>query len=221
MPVLKFYSWSYAAGGCGLIAMVLAEKQIPFELVLVDMAKGDHKTPEYVAKHPFGQVPMIDDDGFILYESRAICRYLAEKYADRGTPLIPTSLPAKALFEQAASIEFANFHPLVGKIMLEAIYKMHNNLPPDEAVLTQAKSDLAAKLDVYEVILSTQNYLGGNEFTLADLFHLAFAPSLAQQGHNIMADRGPNVTRWWNDVSSRPSWVKLQADGIPGIKSTM
>ncbi|KAJ7098528.1 glutathione S-transferase [Mycena belliarum] len=218
--VLKFYSVPYAASGCGLVAMVLVEKQIPFELVVVDLAKGDHKTPEHLAKHPFGQVPMIDDDGFILYESRAICRYLAEKYADRGTPLIPTaSLPAKALFEQAASIEFANFYPLIVKIALEVVYKPRvHNLPPDEAVLAQAKSDIAAKLDVYEVILSTQKYLGGNEFTLADLFHLAYTPSLIKEGHNIMADRGPNVTRWWNDVSSRPSWVKLQAEGI---KSTI
>ncbi|KAJ7088767.1 glutathione S-transferase [Mycena belliarum] len=215
--VLKFYSVPYAAAGCGLVAMVLVEKQIPFELVVVDMSKGDHKTPEYIAKHPFGQVPMIDDDGFIVYESRAICRYLAEKYADQGTPLIPTSIPAKAMFEQAASIELATFFPLVLKIAMESVYKARRNLPIDEAVLAQAKTDLAAKLDVYEVILGTQKYLGGNEFTLADLFHLAYTPSLIKEGHNVMADRGPNVTRWWNDISSRPSWVKLQAEGIKSV----
>jgi glutathione S-transferase len=46
-----------------------------------------------------------------LCESRAICRYLAEKYADKGTALVPMHLKEKALFEQAASFEFANFHP--------------------------------------------------------------------------------------------------------------
>src|SRR5277367_2663757 len=50
-----------------------------------------------------------DDDGFILYESRAICRYIARKYASQGTPLIPTELKAEALFEQAASIETSYF----------------------------------------------------------------------------------------------------------------
>lgn len=60
-----------------------------------------------------------DDDGFVLYESRAICRYLAEKYADQGTPnLIPTELKAKALFEQAASIEYANFNPYAFTVFL-------------------------------------------------------------------------------------------------------
>ncbi|KAJ7088763.1 glutathione S-transferase [Mycena belliarum] len=214
---LKFYSVPYAAAGCGLVAMVLVEKQIPFELVVVDLKKGEHKTPEHLAKHPFGQVPMIDDDGFILYESRAICRYLAEKYADQGTPLIPTSLPAKALFEQAASIELTNFFPLVLKIATEVIVKPVFNLPVDEAAIAQGMADLPATLDVYEVILGTQKYLGGNEFTLADLFHLHSVPVLIEKGHDIMADRGPNVTRWWKDISSRPSWVKLKAEGIKSV----
>ncbi|KAJ7088762.1 glutathione S-transferase [Mycena belliarum] len=215
--VLKFYSVPYADGGCGLVAMVLVEKQIPFELVVVDTKKGEHKTPEYLAKHPFGHVPMIDDDGFILYESRAICRYLAEKYADQGTPLVPTSLPAKALFEQAASIELANFFPVVLKIAKEVLVKPVFNLPVDEAAIAQGMADLPATLDVYEVILGTQKYLGGNEFTLADLFHLYSVPVLIEKGHNVMAGRGPNVTRWWNDISSRPSWVKLKAEGIKSV----
>ncbi|KAJ7088800.1 glutathione S-transferase [Mycena belliarum] len=213
--VLKFYSFSSPTAGCGAVALTLLEKRVPFEVIHVDMA--DIKTPEYLAKHPWGQVPMIDDDGFILYESRAICRYLAEKYADQGTPLIPTGLTAKARFEQAASIELANFWPLVRRITIEAVYNPRRNLPVDEAALAQARSELPAKLDVYEVILGTQKYLGGNEITLADLFHLWFAPPLNRAGHDVMLNRGPNVTRWWNDISSRPSWVKLQAEGIKSV----
>jgi glutathione S-transferase len=69
--------------------------------------------------------PGQDDDGFVLYESRAIARYLAEKYADRGTPLIPTEdMRKKARFEQAAAVEFANFFPAVLKIGMESLYKM-------------------------------------------------------------------------------------------------
>ncbi|KAJ7495022.1 glutathione S-transferase [Mycena latifolia] len=215
--VLKFYSVSYASGGCGLVALVLAEKQIPFELVPVDMTKREHKTPEYLAKHPFGQVPMIDDDGLILYESRAICRYLAEKYADQGTPLLPTTLKDKALFEQAASIEFANFLPQVIRIGMETIMKQREGLPVDQEVLAKAVAQLSEKLDVYEVILGKQQYLGGDEFTLGDLFHLCYAPSLAGAGVDIMTSKGPNVTRWWNDITSRPAWVKLKAEGIKSV----
>ncbi|KAJ6535288.1 glutathione S-transferase [Mycena vulgaris] len=215
--VLKLYSVTNAGGGCGIVAMVLAEKQIPFELVLVDMAKKDHKTPEYLAKHPFGQVPMIDDDGFVLYESRAICRYLAEKYAGQGTALLPTTLKGKALFEQAASIEFANFYPQILKIGMEGVYKKRIGQPVDEAVIAQGKSDLSAKLDVYEVILGKQKFLAGDEFTLADLFHLLYAPAIIDAGIDIMSGKGPNVTRWWKDVSSRPAWLKLREEGIKSV----
>jgi glutathione S-transferase len=64
-----------------------------------------------------------DDNGFILYESRAISRYLEEKYADLGAPLLPKGLKERALVEQAASVELANFTPAVIKIGMEAIRK--------------------------------------------------------------------------------------------------
>ncbi|KAJ7655338.1 glutathione S-transferase [Mycena rosella] len=217
--VLKLYSGARAGGGSGIVALVLAEKQIPFEHVFVDMANGAHKSPEFLAKHPFGQIPVIDDDGFILYESRAICRYLAEKYADQGTPLLPTRLEDKALFEQAASVEFANFHPQVLKVMNESFSKKRQGLPVDEAALAQIVSELSAKLDVYEVILGKQKFLAGNELTLADLFHLSSAPFLAGGGVDIMTSKGPNVTRWWNELIQRPAWIKLREEGITGTAS--
>ncbi|KAJ7919843.1 glutathione S-transferase [Mycena leptocephala] len=216
--VLKLYGVSYASGGTGLVAMVLAEKQVPFELVPIDIDNGEQKRPDHVAKNPFGQVPVIDDDGFILYEGRAICRYLAEKYADQGTSLIPGNPQDKALFEQAASVEYSNFFPQVVKVAMESIIKKDQGLPVDEAVLGEELAKLSAVLDVYEIILGKQRFVAGNEFTLADLFHLCFAPSgIRQGGPDFMAGRGPNVTRWWNEITSRPTWVKLWEEGIKSV----
>ncbi|KAJ7785016.1 glutathione S-transferase [Mycena maculata] len=216
--VLKLYAGTTASGGSGIVAMVLAEKNIPFELVRIDMAKGEHKTPDFLAMHPFGQVPVIDDNGFILYESRAICRYLAEKYSGQGTPLFPTDLKERALVEQGASVEYADFNLQVVKVAVEAVAKPRQGLAVDETALEEAVSDLAKSLDVYEVILSKQRFLVGNEFTLCDLFHLTYAPIMAGAGIDIMTTNGPNVTRWWNELISRPAWVKLREEGI---KSTV
>ncbi|KAJ7767553.1 glutathione S-transferase [Mycena olivaceomarginata] len=139
------------------VATILVEKKVPFEFVLVDFSKAEHKSPAYLASQPFGQVPYIDDEGFILYESRAICRYIEDKYPNQGTPLVPHRQPRKALFEQAASIEMG------GQASNKAVF--------DELIET-----LSAKLDAYETILGNQRYLAGNEVTLADLFHIPTAP---------------------------------------------
>jgi glutathione S-transferase len=66
-----------------------------------------------------------DDDGFILYESRAMCRYIARKYASQGIPLIPTELKAEALFEQAASIETSYFYKHASAAVVEGVFKKY------------------------------------------------------------------------------------------------
>ena len=128
-----------------LVAAVLLEKQVPFEVVLVDIPKGEIKTPEYLRKHPFGQVPYIvcnllvaftanteshllkllfdqDDDGFIVYESKAICYYIALKYPDKGTPLLPTGVKADALYQQAVFTQVPHFDDHIIQAARDALY---------------------------------------------------------------------------------------------------
>ncbi|KAF7346788.1 Glutathione S-transferase [Mycena sanguinolenta] len=212
--VLKLYSAPVVGAGAAIVALTLAEKQVPFEFVPVDFAAKEHKTEKYMAMHPFGQVPVIDDDGFVVYESRAICRYIAHKYANRGSNLLPEGLKERALVEQAAAVEYATFHPAVVAIAKEVVYKPRLGLPLDQAAIDEAVKELSAKLDVYEVILGKHRFLGGDEFSLADLCHYGYAPMLADYGIDIMTTKGPNVTRWWNELISRPTWVKLKADGL-------
>ncbi|KAG6331147.1 hypothetical protein ID866_7946 [Astraeus odoratus] len=194
-----------------LVAAVCREKDIPYELVNVAVYKGEHKTPAFKEFQPFGQVPYIDDDGFILYESRAICRYLAKKYADQGTPgLIPKDAAGEALFEQAASIEQFNFHPFAAGITAEKVIKKHQGLETDEAKVKFLLDTLNAKLDAYEVILGKSAYLAGEDITLADLFHLPYGTVVIEElGYNILENR-PNVARWWKAVSSRPAWQAVK-----------
>ncbi len=125
--VLRLYGLP-GATGAGRVRVVLEELNAPYEFVVVDIpgANGAQKKPEYKKIHPFGQLPYIDDDGFVLFESRAICRYVALKYGGVGVgKLIPDTadLVETALFEQAASIELSNFDPAVSGLAHENIFK--------------------------------------------------------------------------------------------------
>ncbi|KAL1691025.1 glutathione S-transferase [Schizophyllum commune] len=199
------------------VALVMWECNVPFKYVSIDMTKYEHKTPEYKEKQPFGCVPYIDDDGFILFESRAICRYLCRKYADRGgRALFPfDDLRAFARVEQGCSIETTTFDRACLAIFTERVYKQWQGLPGDEELYKQAEAQFSQKLDVYEKILGKQKYMGGDTFTLADLFHIPYASRLKRMSGCDFLESGqwPNVTRWYNDITSRASF-QANKDGV-------
>ncbi|KAK6966505.1 glutathione S-transferase [Favolaschia claudopus] len=215
MAILKLHGGKQAT--CTRrVATVLHELQVPFELIEVDVANGAHKSPEYLKIQPFGQIPYIDDDGFLLYETRAICRYIAAKYPKYG--LIPTEPKANALFEQAASVELTNFDPSASKAGLQLwIRKMGYPFPTDDKIIADNLETLEKKLDAYEAILSKQRYLAGETITLADIFHLpygVFVTYAGSESDSVMnrASR-PNVARWYKELISRPSWLAY-LDGV-------
>lgn len=92
------------------VIITLLELNLPYEIVPVNILQGEQKQPEYLAKHPFGKIPYLEDenDGEVvaLGESRAICRYLASKYAGKGVRLIPEAGDWNAFvrFEEVSSL---------------------------------------------------------------------------------------------------------------------
>ncbi|KAJ3566693.1 hypothetical protein NP233_g6841 [Leucocoprinus birnbaumii] len=200
------------------LAVLLHEKNIPYQFVMVDTVGGEHKTPAYLTKQPFGQIPYMDDEGFILYESWAIARYICEKYRAQGPDLLPTELHKYALFEQAVSVEQTNFQPHAQAIVHEGFVKeLVYKQKPNTIRLEEAKKKMETSLDVYETILSKQKYLAGDELTLVDLIHLGWGAHLARGGFNGLKDpeKWPNVVRWFSELESRPSWQAVK-DGVKG-----
>ncbi|KAJ6605431.1 glutathione S-transferase [Mycena vulgaris] len=208
MAILKLHG-AKVATCTRRVATVLHELKVPFELIEVDVMNGEHKTPAYMEKQPFGQIPYIDDDGFILYETRAICRYIAAKHPSSG--LIPQEPKANALFEQAAAVEITNFDPSASKAGFE-LFMRKLGMPGDQTVIDAQSVILDKKLDAYDVILGKHRYLAGESLTLADLFHLPYAPLVALGG-DIMT-RKPNVARWYNELIARPSWLAYDEEGV-------
>ncbi|KAG7089028.1 hypothetical protein E1B28_010739 [Marasmius oreades] len=198
------------------VAIVLYQKEIPYELITIDFANAEHKSPAFKEKQPFGQIPYLEDNGFIVFESRAICRYLAMKYKDQGPRLLPdfNNLHATALFEQALSIEVANFDAYAMPAVLENVIKKMRGQTPNPEVFNALIEELDAKLKGYEVILSKQKYLAGNEITLADLNHLPYGALLLVAGSDILSKQGPNFSRWWNELLALDSW-KAVSQGVP------
>ena len=194
------------------VLTTLKEKQVEYELVEIDFMNQEHKSEKYLEKQPFGMIPYLDDDGFIVYESRAICRYLEAKFKDQGTQLVPKDAKELALFEQGASIETSYFDTFASPIAFEKVFKAWKGLGEADEVTVKALVDKANQyLDVYEKILSKQEYIGGNTFTLADIYHLPYGSMLflPNVGYGSLIEDRPHVKAWWDKITSRSSWQQV------------
>ncbi|KAJ7025187.1 glutathione S-transferase-like protein [Mycena alexandri] len=192
------------------VAVVCKELNVPYELIAVDILKGEQRSAEHLARQPFGVVPAIEDDGFDLFESRAIGRYIVAKYG-AGTTLVPDpkDIFATAKFEQAVSIENNNFDPTASQLMLELVIKPARGLPLDAERVTALRATLDGKLDAYEKILGKHKYLAGDILTIADLFHLPCVVVVQKAKLDLLESR-PNVARWYNEISARPAWQAVK-----------
>ncbi|KAI5121724.1 hypothetical protein M0805_009017 [Coniferiporia weirii] len=216
--VLKLYGQPFSPCTQSVI-VTLKELNVPYELVPVNVLIGEHKSADYLAsKQPFGQIPvLVEEDGFKLYESRAIARYLIAKYG-RDSGLIPTGDVKKiGLFEQAVSIESSNFNPSASAFAAEKIFNPMFGVKGDDDRAAKQGKTLEEKLKVYEIILSKQKYLAGDELTLADLLHLPHGAYITNYAGFTGLKATPNVARWWADITSRPSWQAVAAEGAAAI----
>ncbi|CAA7391471.1 unnamed protein product [Spirodela intermedia] len=195
------------------VARVLAcllEKEVKFQLIPVNMAKGKHKAPEYLKIQPFGQVPAFQDESITLFESRAISRYLCDKFADKGNKgLFGNGLLERASIEQWLEAEAQSFNPPSSVLVFQLAFAPRMRLKQDPAVIEQNEGKLAKVLDVYENRLEESRFLAGDDFTLADLSHLPNAQYITGTDRGHLLTSRKNVNRWWEEISSRPSWKKV------------
>lgn len=216
--VLKLHTMPWSAGG-RRVALLLHEKKVPYELVEPDWAAQEHKSEQWKEKQPFGQVPYIDDDGFILFESRAIARYIATKYASSGTALLPddTSDPqAMALIDQGISAELSNFEPYVAGLVVEKLIKPLRGAEPDQAAVAKHEATLTEKMDGFELMLSKRKYMAGDSLTFVDLIFCPYGNALTKMGYDHLTNESkhPNLARWWKEISTRETWLAVK-DTVP------
>jgi len=189
--------------------IVLEEIGIHYHFHTIEFAKGEHKTPEYLAKHhPFGKIPSLYDGDLHVFESRAISAYLASAY-DKSGHLYPVEPRKRAIVDQWISVE-QHYYDAAEKIVYELVFKKYRQQEPDHAVVKEEEKRLHVVLQVLDHRLGQSKFLGGDIFTIADIFYIPYTAYLLSttEFKNVL-DKYPHVSKWWENITSRPSWQKV------------
>lgn len=190
------------------VLVTLAEKNKKAELVVVDLFAHAQKSAEHVARHPFGVVPVLeDDDGFVLYESRAIIRHL-DATLD-GISLTPKDLRDRARMEQWLSVDQSYVGPHTRALAGERLVRPRGGLAIREDVCRAAEEALATAFAVYDAALANREWLAGDAISLADISLMPYVASLPLIGAPHVIERMPNLRAWWSRASARPSWKSI------------
>jgi glutathione S-transferase len=183
------------------VLMTLAETQTPFELVSINFATGEHKQEAHVRRQPFGRIPAIDDDGFEMFESRAICRYINEKV--KGN-LVPSDAKSMGKMEQWISIETSEFTGHAMKFIYEFVFKR----PQEPGVLDAAAKSLGVVSNVMDRELARKPFLAGADFSIADVCFMPYLEYAMGTPAKDVFSKYPHVMSWWQKISERPTWKK-------------
>ncbi len=188
-----------------IVQLTLKEKGVPYRLVEVDVFAPDGPPADYLERQPFGRIPAFEHDGFRLFETAAIARYVDDAFD--GPALMPQDARLRARVNQiTALVDSYAYRAMVWDVFVERV-----DVPREGGVSDEEK--IAAGLRTAETCLSTLadlmgegDYLVGSRITLADLHAAPILGALrnAPEGAELFA-RHPALVRWWERMSRRPS----------------
>lgn len=174
----------------------------------VDFAKGEHKSPDFLALNPNGAVPTLVDGDFVLTESRAIMQYLASKKPESG--LLPRDEAARADVTRWQFWDAAHFSPSLGTIAFEKLIKpMMGMGDPNAAKIEEALAGFRRFAAVLDNRLARKKFVVGDALTLADLT-LASSLMYAKQTEVPIAEF-PNVASWFSRITELDAWKNASA----------
>ena len=212
--MIKLYDFAPCPFG-QKVRIVLAEKSLNYELVQVDLAKGDQRRQEFLRLNPYVRVPELLDEDTVVYDSTIINEYLDDEYPD--PPLLPSvgmsaSRARARLFEDFAD---SSFTPQVGQLMAEMAKPEADR---DQARVQRLRQAVERVLDYVNRELQGQHFVAG-DFSVADI---GFVPRLLVL-KDLAIDAGmnrPNVDSWIRRLLDRSSVQNLQgvtAEPLAGV----
>lgn len=190
------------------VEVTLKEKCVDYQLHA--MSPGESKSPEHLARHPFGRIPAFDHDGFGLYETQAILRYLDEIFPE--PPLTPRDAKARARMNQLIGIiEWYFFPKAAAPIGFNRIIgPKFLGLPCNNEAVAEAMPTARTCFSEFDRLLGDKPYLTGDQPSIADIMLAAQLDLLsdAPEGAELLA--GTKLRPWLDRMLKRPSFRATQ-----------
>ena len=179
------------------VRIALIEKKIEAQLIELDMARGAHRAPDYLGLNPYGRVPTIEDDGFVLYESTAILEYLE---ATHPTPALRPA-DARGAAHVAMHVKLCDIQLArqTGIIIFPKRFLPKERW--DEAAMAQAKKEIEKHLAIVEQQLAGKEWMVGERYSLVEVCYTPFVEFFAL----MEITPPPAVAAWTARMLGRPS----------------
>jgi len=174
------------------------------ELVVVDLLKGEHRAEDFLKLNPNGKVPLLDDGGFLLWESHAIMQYLAD--VTPGQALYPRDPQARADVNRWLFWSAYHFTPAVGVISRERVSKrmVGGSGEPDPAEIARGEALVMAAAGVLDAHLASRQWIAQDALTLADL--AIAAPLMHTAAAQLPVTGFAHLQAWFARVQALDAW---------------
>jgi GSH-dependent disulfide-bond oxidoreductase len=198
------------------VYIMLEECALPYREIFVDVWKGDQFQAEFLRINPNNKIPaIVDHDGpdgkpYTVFESGAILLYLAEKTAT----LLPTDTARKYDVIQWLMIQLTGIGPMFGQWNH---FKLFAPKIGNEYATSRYASELKRLYFVLEERLGRAKFLGGDEYSIADI--ATFPWTRNHDAHGVKWEDNPNLARWFTTIAERPA-VKRALDKVAAVRST-
>jgi len=178
------------------------------EIRLVDLFKGDQHKPAFAALNPNERMPVLEDDGFVLWESNAILQYLASKKPESG--LWPRDAKGQADVLRWHSWDAADWFPACGILTFERLVKkLTNQGDPNPAEVVRGEVQFHKFAKVLNAHLTGRKWLVGNDLTIADF--AVGAPMVTAEPAEYPVVQYSEINRWYGAIAALPAWKKALA----------
>jgi len=190
------------SGNCYKIRLFLSLLKLDYEIVPIDIANHEQKSPAYLKKNPLGEIPVLEDGDLMLRDSQAILVYLARKYGDNEwLPMKPSEMALVMQWLSTACNEIA-------RGPMDARYHEKFKMDLD---INKAHEKSKAILTVIDNHLDGKNWLELNHATIADIACFPYI-ALAHEG-SISLEPYQNVQKWITRIIKLPGFIPM-----PGVE---